>query len=98
MKKRRRNCDTLLGALVCMAPVIAVNAADPAPPEKSATMQFLERDYLLGDWGGFRTDLAKRGVDFEFVWFGALANNVSGGLDTGSEWEGVMLMMMSLNS
>jgi len=83
---------------MCVAPFTAVNAAETPPPEKSATMRFLEQDYLLGDWGGFRTDLSKRGVDFEFVWFGALANNVSGGIDVGSEWEGAMLMMMSLNS
>jgi len=98
MNKTRSDRNSLLAALMCVAPFTAVNAAETPPPEKSATMRFLEQDYLLGDWGGFRTDLSKRGVDFEFVWFGALANNVSGGISVGSEWEGAMLMMMSLNS
>ena len=98
MNKTRRNGLTLLAALMCMAPWTAVNAADAPETEKSAMMKFLERDYLLGDWWGYRTDLSKRGVDFEFVWFGAMANNVSGGTRVGTEWEGAMLMLMTLNS
>jgi porin len=98
MNKTPRNNLTLLAALICVASGTTSQAADDPPEGKSATMQFLERDYLLGDWGGFRTDLSKRGVDLEFVWFGALANNVSGGIKVGSEWEGALLMMMNLNS
>jgi porin len=85
-------------ALICAAPDFTRSAAAADGGEKSSMMRFLEQDYLLGTWGGLRTNLASRGVDFEFIWFGAVPSNVHGGLDTGTEWEGALLMMMSLNS
>ncbi len=84
-----------LVATVVFAATVA-QAEDAAP--KSPLMRFLEQDYLLGTWGGLRTNLAARGVDFEFFWFGAMPNNVSGGIERGTEWEGAMLMMMALDS
>jgi porin len=83
-----------------MAPVYSTPAADPssASEPKSKLMQFLEQDYLLGTWGGLRTDLSKRGVDFEFVYFGAVPSNVGGGIKQGSVYEGAFLMMLDLDS
>ncbi len=86
----------LVSACLTLDLCAQVAAEETAP--KSATMRFLEQDYLLGNWGGVRTNLAGRGVDFEFFWFGAMPNNVSGGIERGTEWEGALLMMLSLDS
>lgn len=74
--------------------------ADEAPPEaaKSGFRQFLERDYLTGDWSGARTWLSQRGVDFEFLYAASVPTSLSGGLKQGSVYEGALLMMMDLDS
>ena len=61
-------------------------------------MSWLEGDYLFGDWRGLRTDLAKRGVDFEFFYIGSLPSNLSGGLDTGTEYQGALLSTVGFRS
>ena len=76
----------------------SAGAEEAAAPPKSDFMRFLEQDYLFGDWGGLRTDLKERGVDFEFVYFGALPVNVGGGIKQGSVLEGALMMMMDLYS
>lgn len=77
---------------------VAAMADDTTAPPKSELMQFLEQEYLFGDWGGLRTDLKQRGVDFEFVYFGALPMNVGGGIKEGSVLEGGLMMLMDLYS
>jgi len=67
-------------------------------PEDSAFIRFCKQDYLLGDWGGLRTKLKDHGVDFEFVYFGAVPSNVGGGLKEGSVYEGAAMMLMDLDS
>ena len=74
------------------------SAADPAEAEKSKLLQFLEQDYLLGDWGGLRTDLSERGIDFEFFYLGAVPSSLSGGIKHGSVYEGALLMTLDLDS
>src|SRR5688500_2444173 len=69
------------------------SAADVAPP-KSWAREFLERDYLLGDWGGLRTALSERGVDLEFFYLGAVPSNVDGGIKRGSVYQGALLMTL----
>lgn len=66
--------------------------------EKSAFMKFAEQDYLLGTWGGRRTSLKEHGVDLEFVYFGMLPNNLSGGIKRGSIYEGTLMMLLDLDS
>ena len=99
MKTTCWECLIPLVTLLCITSGTDVSAADTAAPqEKSGLRQFAEQDYMFGNWGGLRSDLSKRGVDFEFLWFGALASNLRGGIDTGSEWEGALLMAMTLDS
>ena len=80
--------------------VLAVSAAEPATPEieKSPLRRFAEQDYLLGDWGGLRTDLSKRGVDFEFFYVGSGPMNLDGGLERGAIYQGGLLMALTLDS
>lgn len=68
------------------------------PPPESAFMRFCKQDYLFGDWGGRRTWLKDKGVDFEFVYFGAVPSNVGGGIKRGSVYEGGLMMLLDLDS
>jgi porin len=65
---------------------------------QSALMQFLTRDYLLGDWGGVRSALSRHGVDFEFFYVASNPHNISGGIHTGAAYEGAFMMLLDLDS
>lgn len=69
-----------------------------AAADKSPLMEWLEGDYLLGTWGGLRTDLKERGVDFELFYFGSLPSNVDGGIKTGTVYQGALLGTIDLDS
>src|SRR5439155_24158616 len=100
MKTRLAGVLGLLGLgllLLCCCTGAPAQEA-PAPPPKSGLERFLEQDYLLGTWGGARTALSKRGVDFEFVYFGSVPSNVGGGIKQGSVYEGAFLMTLDLDS
>jgi porin len=72
-------------------------AQEPADAD-SAFVRFCKQDYLFGDWGGFRNTLKETGVDFEFVYFGAVPSNLEGGLKEGSVYEGALMMLLDLDS
>lgn len=93
MKKRYGMSGWLVG-FACL--VSATNGW--AEEVKSAFRQFLERDYLFGDWGGGRTWLREHGADFEFLYLGAVPNNLDGGLRSGAVYEGVLAGMLNLDS
>ena len=96
-----RFLSALLAAGASMAGfVLPAPAAElPTPePEKSSLRRFAEQDYLLGDWGGLRTDLSKRGVDFEFFYVGSGPMNLDGGLERGAIYQGGLLMALTLDS
>ncbi|WP_186310749.1 carbohydrate porin [Paraburkholderia sp. BCC1886] len=65
----RRMLRTLALASVALAP-----AAHAGPFDYLTTSP-----YLLGDWGGERSRLAERGVDFDFSYTNEAAHNFSGG-------------------
>ena len=69
MKMNRASVCVRLAGLIGVVSLFAFPAASAEAPatEKSALVKFFEQDYLLGDWGGLRTDLHNRGVDFEFL-------------------------------
>lgn len=73
-------------------------AQDDSAEPKSSFRQFLERDYLLGDWWGLRTALSQHGVDFEFFYGGSFPDNLDGGARRGGVYEGAFLMMLDLDS
>jgi porin len=89
-------------AMVCLVSILAglplAGFAEEPVAEKSALLRFAEQDYLLGTWGGVRTDLAKRGVDLEFFYLGSYAMNLDGGLQRGNAYQGGLLMALTLDS
>ncbi|MHC1765433.1 MAG: carbohydrate porin [Verrucomicrobiia bacterium] len=96
----------LIGSLAGWAASLAHAAEAPptaapgtAPEDWSERVgRFLRRDYMLGDWGGYRSALSERGVDFEFFYAGAVPVNLSGGLKRGAVSEGLLLMTLDLES
>ena len=60
-------------------------------------MAWLEGDYLLGTWGGLRTDLKEKGLDLELFYFGSLPNNLDGGIKTGSAYQGAVLGVLDFD-
>jgi porin len=86
------------GILPLIAGDSTVLRADTQPAEKSALERFAERDYLFGDWGGARSSLSKRGVDFEFFYVGSGPMNLDGGIQRGSVYQGALLMTLDLDS
>jgi porin len=58
----------------------ALGAALIVPSAHASPFDYLSSSpYLLGDWGGERTALADRGIDFEFGYTNEAAHNFSGG-------------------
>lgn len=53
---------------------------------------------MLGDWSGLRSDLSKRGIDFEFFYAGTVPNNLNGGLRRGAVYQGGLMMTVDLDS
>lgn len=83
---------------ICLGAVTGhADETDLATP-KSGFRQFLERDYLLGDWGGLRTELAEHGVNFEFLYGGSVPDNLSGGYRRGALYQGALLMDLNIDS
>lgn len=75
----------------------APTASTNAPPE-SSFVRFCKQDYLLGDWGSVRTDLSKHGVDFEFLYAASFPDNLAGGLQHDTIYQGALLMTLDLDS
>ena len=93
-----KNVATLGLSLLLLAPLRAAAAEESTNAPKSSLEQFLERDYLLGTWGGLRTQLSRHGVDFEFFYIASNPYNLDGGIKTGSAYEGAFLMLLDLDS
>lgn len=64
--------------------LIALSAIALSPAGAGASDSWLAGDYLTGDWGGKRTELADQGYTFFANLNGIVASNVSGGKDSGT--------------
>ena len=59
---------------------------------------FGSRSYLTGDWGGLRSKLAERGVQFEFNITQIFQGVASGGIERTGRYSGLTDMVMKLDS
>lgn len=76
-----------------VAILIAVLLASVAPAradEANENPSLLERETLSGDWNGTRGRLEKSGVRPYLVYTGSMWSNVSGGIRTGTEFDGYL--------
>jgi porin len=85
-------------ALSILAQTPAANAEEQPPPAKSGFLRFCEQDYLLGDWGGTRTKLKDKGVNFEFFYAASAPDSLGGGIEHGAIYQGALLMALDLDS
>ena len=97
MKTPKTILSALLLFTILTPPAIRSEEAS-APESESLLMKWMTDDYLLGDWGGYRTKLSEHGVDLEFFYLGSNPHNIHGGIKTGSEYQGALLMALDLNS
>lgn len=97
----KHTCLAILASTIAMG---AANAGSSSPvaaatkPEPGALEKFFTQDYLLGTWGGARTDLAKKGIDFEFFYIGSMPTNMSGGIKEGTVYQGALLLAFDLDT
>ena len=56
------------------------------------------QDYMTGNWSGIRNQLATNGIALEFFYIGSNPNNLSGGIKTGSIYQGALFMSMDVDS
>src|SRR6187200_1047532 len=79
-------------------PAPATTVTPPTAPAPSGIEAWFMQDYMLGDWGGVRTDLAEHGLGFEFFYIGSLPTNFHGGIDEGSEYQHAFLIVTDLDT
>ncbi len=84
-------------ALLWMLPAAAQTTAtgQSSPP---APTGFWERSNLLGDMGGLRPWLGQYGVTFNLQETSEILGNVTGGIHTGADYEGLTTMGLSLDT
>ena len=80
----------------------ASSPGTPAPPQGILPIpdyggDFWKRSYLSGDWGGLRSKLADKGLQFELNWTNTVQSVTSGGLDDNTELGGALDLAMSLD-
>lgn len=86
----------LLSAALCQT-AAAGETRTTSGDAQSPMMEWLTGDYMLGTWGGHRTALKEKGVDFELFYFGSMPSNIDGGMETGTVYQGALLGTMDLD-
>ena len=96
--KYRRTLQLGLGLLLGALSLATTVADETTNAPSSGLRRFMEQDYLLGDWGGWRTKLSAKGIDFEFFYAASLPDNLDGGLKRGGIYQGAALLTLDLDS
>ena len=93
----------LLPSLAVVAWAVSAQAQDSSPASDSAAESnphaggFWERDVLTGDWGGMRSQLESQGIQLGANYIGEVLGNVSGGVRTGTIYEGRLELLLNLD-
>ncbi len=95
-----RDVQRLFGvaALLLWALPAAAQTATADQPAAPAPTELWERPNLLGDMGGVRPWLGQYGVTFNLQEISEILGNVTGGLHTGADYEGLTTMGLSLDT
>jgi len=85
-----------IAALLCALPAAAqTTATDQSPPPPTG---FWERANLLSDIGGVRPALQNVGVTFNLQEIDEVLGNVTGGVHTGADYDGLTTASLSLDT
>ena len=98
MKNLRRPPSFVLAVLLMSLGIATAWTEETPAPSPSPLRRWAGQDYCLGDWGGLRPNLSKRGVDFEFFYAGSLPDNLAGGLRRGGLYQGGLFLTLDLDS
>ncbi len=66
-------------------------------PEIADALSLDASNFLLGDWGGWRTELADDGITFDFQWTQHTQGVVDGGTDTGWGYGGTLDLLFEFD-
>lgn len=86
--------------LIAAAAATWANAQEPSAglvPLSDYTGELFERSKLLGDFGGERTKLAEKGVQFNVGWVQTAQSVVEGGRETGTKYGGTFDYLLLLD-
>jgi porin len=97
---QRKFAGVVVAALLC-GPLLGIARAQDqqsAPPTSEKGIvpipdyggDLLNRSHLFGDLGGTRTELARKGIQFNADWVQTVQSVVDGGRDTGTKYGGSM--------
>jgi porin len=78
----------LMSAMPFSVAAQSSDAGAAAEPQTEETLW--TRDTITGDWGGSRTKLSEKGIDFDFRLSQYYQNVLSGGVDQTGEYGGTM--------
>lgn len=56
------------------------------------------QETVTGDWGGLRSRLSDKGVDFEFVYTGDVMSNISGGIQRQTDYLDAIDLVLSIDA
>ena len=90
-----RNKSNKIGQLLSV--LLIVSASHIAFAKEAEKLPNYKEETLSGDWGGARTDLYKKGIDFSLVHKSDFLSNFSGGIKRGAAWEGHTEARVSLD-
>ena len=90
-----RNKSNEIGELLSV--LLIVSASHIAFAEAAEKLPNYKEETLTGDWGGARTDLTKKGIDFNLVHKSDGLANASGGSKRGAAWDGHTELGLSLD-
>ena len=100
-------CEWLsqLVVAICLPTVLTAAESEPndakAPEAKEGTNEksgLWERDQLTGRWGGFRDTLSAQGIDLGFSYTAEVMGNLSGGVRSGSVYNGLATLTLTLDT
>lgn len=98
----RVNSTCAVASLFSSLALIASAGEAPLPPvakePESGIVRWFTQDYMLGDWGGLRSQLAENGVEFEFFYVGSMPTNLGGGIRAGSAYQHGFLAALDLDT
>lgn len=83
-------------ALTSALPVSATDSAEPISTEAGSS-EVVSEEHLLPDWRGGRSRLSERGVDFSVTYIVETLGNISGGVEQGAIYEGLLKAQVDLD-
>ena len=90
-----RNKSNKIGQLLSV--LLIVSASHIAFAKEAEKLPNYKEETLSGDWGGARSDLYKKGIDFSLVHKSDVLSNAHGGIKRGAAWEGHTEARVSLD-